>query len=176
MLGKPAEAKSTALIVAGTEVKKPRWLHASTSASSSTISKPRWLHASMKLNAHDYESVSGAADDDTNNNDADSGKSDTVVYQIMDEMKLECFKDLDDVNSIIDAYEARTGNCLRIEKSEKGTFRVYRCCEHVQCTYQVRFSRRQLDGLFVLSKASVKHHGVQRLSRGADGRRRKQRR
>ena len=46
----------------------------------------------------------------------------------------------------------------------------------MKCTFQVRFSRRQSDGLFVLSKLSTKHSGVRRSSWCADGRHQKQRR
>jgi hypothetical protein len=113
---------------------------------------------------------------DATNNKVDSRISDTTLYRSMEEKKLECFNDLADVDLIIDDYEARTGNQLQIQKSQKDTFCVYCCCEHVTCTFQVRFSRRQSDGLFVLSKLSTKHSGVRPSSRCADGRRRKQRR
>jgi hypothetical protein len=112
---------------------------------------------------------------DATNIEVGSCIRDTTLYRIMEKKKLECFNDLADVNLIIDDYKAWTGNQLQIQKSQKDAFRVYRCCEHVKCTFQVRFSRRQSDGLFVLSKLSTKHSGVRRSSRCADGRRRKQR-
>jgi hypothetical protein len=70
---------------------------ASTLTPSSTISTTQ----SMELN-------------DAINNEVDSRISDTTLYRIMKEKKLECFNDLADVNLIIDDYEARTGNQLRI--------------------------------------------------------------
>ena len=108
--------------------------------------------------------------------DCDSGTTDTALYRIMEEKQSECFKNLDEVTAIIDAYEARTGNRLRIQKSLKDKFRVYHCCVHVDCRFQVRFSRRRSDGLFVVSRLKPKHSSVQRPSRAADGRQLKKRR
>jgi hypothetical protein len=111
---------------------------------------------------------------DATNIEVGSCIRDTTLYRIMEKKKLECFNDLADVNLIIDDYEARPGNQIRIQKSQKDTFRLYRCCEQVKCTFQVRFSRRQSDGLCFLSKLSTQHSGVRRSSRCADGRRQKQ--
>jgi hypothetical protein len=94
----------------------------------------------------------------------------------MEEKQSECFKNLDEVTAIIDAYEARTGNRVRIQKSLKDKFRVYHCCVHVDCRFQVHFSRRRSDGLFVVSRLKPKHSSVQRPSRAADGRQLKKRR
>jgi hypothetical protein len=113
-------------------------LHATTTTSTSTIS----TNTSMKQNLDDQ--------------DQNSASTDTVMYQIMDDMKLDGFKELVDVNVIIEEYQKRTGNRLRIQKSKKDKFRVYRCCEHVNCTFQVRFSRRRSDGYFVLATSQEK--------------------
>ena len=77
---------------------------------------------------------------DATNIEVGSCIRDTTLYRIMEKKKLECFNDLADVNLIIDDYKAWTGNQLQIQKSQKDAFRVYRCCEHVKCTFQVRFS------------------------------------
>ena len=75
---------------------------------------------------------------------------DTAIQRVMKEAKVESFKDLDDVNVIIDAYECLTGNRLRIERLQKGKYHVYQCCLHVGCPFQVRFSQRRADNLYVL--------------------------
>ena len=89
--------------------------------------------------------------------------------------KVESFKDLDDVNVIIDAYESLSGNRLRIEKSQKDKYRVYQCCLHVGCPFQVRFSKQRADDMYVLSVLKTKHSTVARPNRAVDGRRLKKR-
>jgi hypothetical protein len=108
--------------------------------------------------------------------DCDSGTTDTALYRIMEEKQSECFNNLDEVTAIINAYKARTGNRLRIQKSLKDKFRVYHCCVYVDCRFQVRFSRRRSDGLFVISRLKPKHSSVQCPSHAADGRQLKKRR
>ena len=108
--------------------------------------------------------------------DNDSRTTDTALYRIMEEQQLESFKDLNDVSALIDSYESQTGNRLRIQKSLKDRFRVYHCCVHVDCPFQVRFSKRRSDGLYVIKKLTTKHSTVLRPTRAADGRHLKKRR
>ena len=91
---------------------------------------------------------------------------------------MDCFKDIVEVNCIIDEYEKVTGNHLRIQKSKRDKFRVYCCCEHLNCAFQVRFSRRRSDGYFVLSASpdKLKHSGKRRPPKAAGDRHHKQRR
>ena len=70
---------------------------------------------------------SGRDDDTFEDNDGDSdhtrsdengdpqsqSSGDTAIHCVMKEAKVESFKDLDDVNAIIDAYKCLTGKCLR---------------------------------------------------------------
>ena len=137
------------------------------------------LKQDSDFDATDFDATGDEAQDCDSGDEAqdcDSGTTDTALYRIMEEKQSECFKNLDEVTAIIDAYEARTGNRLRIQKSLKDKFRVYHCCVHVDCRFQVRFSRRRSDGLFVVSRLKPKHGSVQRPSRAADGRQLKKRR
>jgi hypothetical protein len=95
----------------------------------------------------------------------------------MEDHDMQCFKDFVDVNCLIDEYEQVTGNHLRIQKSQVDKFRVYRCCEHVNCSFQVRFSRRRSDGYFVLSTSpeKLKHSGERRAPKASGDRNYKQR-
>jgi hypothetical protein len=108
--------------------------------------------------------------------DNDTRTTDTALYRIMEEKQLEFFKDLNDVDVIIESYESQTGNRLRIQKSLKDKFRVYHCCVHVDCPFQVRFSKRRSDGLYAVKTLKSKHSTVLRPSRAADGRHLKKRR
>ena len=73
-------------------------------------------------------------------------------------------------------YENQTGNRLRIHRSERNKYRLYRCTAHVNCTYEVLFGRRRLDGTFKLKRIQNKHGRVHSASRARDGRRLKERR
>ena len=108
--------------------------------------------------------------------DNDTRTTDTALYRIMEEKQLEFFKDLNDVDVIIESYESQTGNRLRIQKSLKDKFRVYHCCVHVDCPFQVRFSKRRSDGLYAVKTLKSKHSTVLHPSRAADGRHLKKRR
>ena len=80
------------------------------------------------------------------------------------------------VNPIVEAYESRTGNALRIIRSINDQFRVYECREHVGCPFQTRISRPKFDGNFVVSKMKTQHSDVRRDPKAKDGRHWKKRR
>jgi hypothetical protein len=46
--------------------------------------------------------------------------SDTVMYRVMADAKVESFADLEDINPIVEMYEQRIGNSLRIKRSING--------------------------------------------------------
>ena len=99
---------------------------------------------------------------------------DTVIYDVMREANLTCFPSLEAVKPIVEAYEARSGNYLRIKRSITDKFRVYQCREHVQCPFEIRFSRRRSDGLFVISRMKTRSTAIyaaqQRLKMEGSGR------
>ena len=118
-----------------------------------------------------------AAASKTENEDSVSALSgDTTFYDLMKEAKLQCFPTLEAVNPIVEAYEVRTGNYLRIKRSINDKFRVYECREHLGCPFQIRISRRRADGSFVVSKMKTKHSDVRRPAKAKDGRKWKKRR
>jgi hypothetical protein len=90
---------------------------------------------------------------------------------VMDDAKVESFADeLEDINPIVQMYEQRSGNSLRIKRSINGKYRVSQCMEHLNCPFEIRFSRRRSDGLFVITQMRVHHAGVRRAAVAADGR------
>jgi hypothetical protein len=107
-------------------------------------------------------------DGDYNGDPQSQSSGDTAIHRVMKEAKVDSFKDIDDVNRIIDAYESLTGNRLRIEKSQKDKYR--KCCSHVDCPFQVRFSKRQADNMYVLSVMKTKHSTVPCPNHALDGR------
>jgi hypothetical protein len=66
---------------------------------------------------------------------------DTTFYEVMREAELQCFPTLEAVNPVVEAYEARIGNYLRIKRSINDKFHVYECCEHLECPFQICISR-----------------------------------
>ena len=124
---------------------------------------------------NDGDSDHTRTDKDDNPQLQSSGDT-AIQHRVMKEKKVESFKDLNDVNVIIDAYECLTGNCLCIKKSQKDKYRVYQCCLHVGCPFQVRFSKPQADNLYVLSVMKTNHSTVSRPNCAVDGRKLKKRR
>ena len=112
----------------------------------------------------------------TNDDSVSALSGDTIFYDVMNEAKLECFPTLEAVNPIVEAYEARTGNYLRIKRSINKQFRVYECREHLECPFQIRISRRRVDGSYVVSKMKTHHSDVRRDPKAKDGRQWKKRR
>jgi hypothetical protein len=101
---------------------------------------------------------------------------DVTMEELLKESKVHAFSSLDDVSPLVATYEQRTGNRLRIYRSEVNKFRLYKCSEHLNCTYQILFGRRRSDGWFTLKRVNNKHLGIRRSSRARDGRRWKERR
>ena len=102
--------------------------------------------------------------------------TDTTLYRILHNAKMDCFMDLDDVFPFIEKYKTMTGNRLRIQQSVLGKYRVYRCSSHIDCPLLVRFSKRHSDAKFVLSKMNANHSAVARSNKALDGRQLKKRR
>ncbi len=94
--------------------------------------------------------------------------TDTMLYHILHNAKIDSFKDLDDAFPFIEKYETMTGNRLRIQQSILGIFREYRCCSHIDCPFLVRFSKRHFDGKFVLSRMNANHSAVARPNKALD--------
>ena len=107
---------------------------------------------------------------------ASGSSSDTLLYDILKEANVECFSTLEDAIPFIEAYEVRSGNHLRVQRSLTDKFKQYQCREHVNCPFQVLISRRRSDGMFCVSKVKSKHSDVRRPARAADGRQWKTRR
>ena len=101
--------------------------------------------------------------------------SDTVFHKVMAEANVESFAELEDINPIVAIYEQRSGNCLRIKRSINGKYRVYQCVEHVDCPFEIRFSKRRSDGLFVITRMRTHHASLRRAPVAADGRQWKKR-
>ena len=101
--------------------------------------------------------------------------SDTVFYKVMADANLESFAELEHINPIVQLYEQRSGNSLRIKRSINGKYRVYQCVEHLNCPFEIRFSKRRSDGLFVITRMRSHHAGVRRAAVAADGRQWKKR-
>ena len=74
------------------------------------------------------------------------------------------------MNPIVEAYEARMRNYLRMKRSINDRFRVFECREHLECPFQIRLSRRKADGSFVVSKMTTQHSNVRRNPKAKDGR------
>jgi hypothetical protein len=104
------------------------------------------------------------------------GSLDLAMETILQDSNMQVFACLDDVSSIVSTYENQTGNRLRILRSERNKYRLYRCTAHVDCTYEVLFGRKRLDGNLMLKRIQNKHGGVHSASRARDGRRWKERR
>ena len=82
-----------------------------------------------------------AASKTENDNSVSALSGDTAVYDLMREAKLQCFLAIEAMNPIVEAYQTRTGNYLRIKRSVNDRFRVYECREHLGCPFELRISR-----------------------------------
>ena len=123
-------------------------------------------------NIEDTAAASKAANDDS----VSALSGDTTFYDIMREAKLQCFPTMEAVTPIVEAYQTRSGNYLRIKRSINDRFRVYECREHLGCRFEIRISRRRSDGLFVVSRMKNKLTDVRRPAKAKDGRKWKERR
>ena len=65
-----------------------------------------------------------------------------------------------------------TSTLLRIKRSINGKFRVYQCQEHINCPFEIRFSKRRSDGmLYTVSRMNKTRLAEVRCpSHAADGR------
>jgi len=68
---------------------------------------------------------------------------DLAMETILQDGNMQVFACLDDVSAIVSTYENQTGNRLRILRSERNKYRLYRCTAHVDCTYEVLFGRKR---------------------------------
>ena len=109
-------------------------------------------------------------------NSQEEKSEDSMFLTIMKEQNVHCFATLGDVTPIIEAYELRSGNRMAIKRSVNGKFRVYECREHLDCHFQICFSRRQFDGMYGVSTIYKTHSDLRRPPRAADGRNWKKRR
>ena len=101
---------------------------------------------------------------------------DNLMLLIMEEQQVHSFKALTDVDNIVHAYEQRSGNRLRIYKSERNKHRCYECRSHVGCTFKIRFAWRPNDSFYCLVTKSLTHLTLQRPEKAKDGRKFKKRR
>ena len=101
---------------------------------------------------------------------------DVTMEELLKGRKVQAFASLDDVIPMVETYEKITGNKLKISRSETNRFRLYKCCEHMNCTYEILFGRRRLDGSFAVKRINNRHTGGRRSARARDGRRWKERR
>jgi hypothetical protein len=75
-----------------------------------------------------------------------SGNSeDMLLYSIIKETNVECFSTLEDASPIVVAYEVRSANVLAIKRSLQDKFQLVRCCEDIDCPFQILLSKRRLD-------------------------------
>ena len=102
---------------------------------------------------------------------------DYVWDSLLKELNVQSFGALDDVAPIIDKYQKQSGNHVAVCRSNRDRFRLYKCVEHVNCTFRVHVGRRRLDGRYVIKKQSVmRHTNVRRPSKDKNGRQWKERR
>jgi hypothetical protein len=99
-----------------------------------------------------------------------AASSDTNFYKVMKDANVDSFAEMDQINPIVEMYEQRTGNHLRIKRSINGKFRVCQCREHINCPYEIRFVRRRSDGIHVVSRMKTYHAEVRRAPLAANGR------
>ncbi len=111
-------------------------------------------------------STSSKAEDST----LTAASSATNFYKVMKDANVDSFAEMDQINPIVEMYEQRTGNHLRIKRSINGKFRVYQCREHINCPFEIRFARRRSDGMYVVSWMKTYHAEVHRAPLAANGR------
>jgi hypothetical protein len=75
----------------------------------------------------------------------------------MAEAKIDSFAEMDHINSLVEIYEQKTGNHLRIKRSINGKFRVYQCREYINCPFEIHFLRRRSDGMYTVSRMKTRH-------------------
>ena len=101
---------------------------------------------------------------------------DTMLTSLLKDMDVGFFSCLEDIDPVIDAYEAKTGFRLCVTRSVKERYRWYRCKGHIDCPFEMRIGKRRSDGMFFV-RLTVNHHSQQRIPAVAsDGRRWKVRR
>ena len=88
----------------------------------------------------------------------------------MADANVESFAEMDHINPRMEIYEKETGNNLRFKRSINGKFRVYQCREHINCPFEIRFSRRRSDVMYAISRMKTRHAEVRRAPLAADGR------
>jgi len=86
------------------------------------------------------------------------------------------FVDLNDIEPLIEEYEARTGNGLAILRSKQNKFRLYHCVAHKNCPFELYFGRTRGNGTFTLKRYDKLHACAPRDATASGGRSWKQRR
>jgi MULE transposase domain/Ulp1 protease family, C-terminal catalytic domain len=111
-------------------------------------------------------------------NESESGRMqvDTVFRALLKDLKVDSFATLQDVEPLINDYERETGNHLVVRRSNRQTFRVYRCAEHPDCPFKVHVGRRRHDGRYCVKATVYKHSMGRRPARAGGGRKWKERR
>jgi hypothetical protein len=95
---------------------------------------------------------------------------DTTFYKVIADAHVESFAEIDHIEPLVEIYEQKTGNHLRIKRSINGKFCVYQCREHIDCPFEIRVSRRKRDGMYAISRMKTRHAEVRRAPLAADGR------
>ncbi len=125
-----------------------------------------------KVKERDTGNVSSMAGSTTNKPESSlSGNlEDTLLNRIMKEANVDCFPTVEDATPIIEAYEVQSGNSLAIKQSLYDKFWLFRCCEHIDCPFQILLSKRRSDRMFCVLRMKHRHTALRRLPRAADGR------
>ena len=114
-------------------------------------------------------SGSGASASDSGALDSGACTPDTVLTSLLKDMGVEFFSCLEDIDPVIDAYEAKTGFRLCIRRSVHGRYRWYRCRAHINCPFEIRIGKRRSDGMFFVRLTVNYYHGVEREAAVASG-------
>jgi hypothetical protein len=68
--------------------------------------------------------------------------------------------DMEHMDPLVETYEQTFGNHLQTKRSVNGKFRVYQCREHIDCLFEIRFSRCSFDGMHVIFRMKTHHAAV----------------
>ena len=88
----------------------------------------------------------------------ESEGDDQVLQHLLRRRGVESFQCLEAIDPLIDEYERRSQNKLKIKKSSPNCFRLFICTEHAKCQYQIFVGKRP-DGLFGVTRMFSHHFG-----------------
>jgi hypothetical protein len=84
----------------------------------------------------------------------------TTYYNTwLQQREVKTFKCLEDIDSLIDEYQKRSQNKVRIKKSLPDSFCFYFCLEHAKVSVPVFCGGKRTDGLFAVKRIASKHTG-----------------